>query len=255
MAGTTQRRAEISRLLTARGYLSASDTAAHFGVSDMTVRRDFAALQSGGLARRVPGGLGAVSAEPLGVSFEQRSAADAVLKRRLAEWTVEHHLKGAGVVGLDAGTTVAPIAGLVAAGTTVVSHSVAVISTCVLRADVHLIGLGGDYQPATRSFGGALTRAALADLNLDVAVLSATALTTTGTWSTNSVDADTKRLLAHAADRVVLVVDQTKFAARAPLRALRLDQIDALVTGPELPEDARAWLTGQVAQVDVVNES
>lgn len=83
-------------------------------------------------------------------------------------------------MALDAGTTVAALADLLPGGPTVVTHSVPVIQTCTERGDVELIALAGAYHGATCSFTGPMTRASIADLAVDVAVLSATAAVPAG---------------------------------------------------------------------------
>jgi DeoR family fructose operon transcriptional repressor len=244
-----ERREEILRRLVASGFVGASDLARDLDVSEMTIRRDLLSMAGDGLGRRVRGGLGlpagalAESGIELGLPFEARSAERAETKRRLAEATATllGELDGR-LVALDAGTTIAPLAALLPAGRTVVSHSVPVITACSRRDDLELVGLGGDYQPQTRSFGGPATRAALDDLAIDLAVLSATAVSANGTWSTNSVDADTKRSLATAAETVVLVVDASKLDGRGPVRAVDLSKIDILVTESPVDPAAETWL-------------
>ncbi len=245
----TERREAILRRLTATGFVAAADLARELRVSEMTIRRDLSSMAGAGLGRRVRGGLGlpagalAGSGIELGLPFETRSEERAGAKRRLAEAAAALLDElGDGLVALDAGTTIAPLAVLLPAGRTVVSHSVPVIIACDRRDDLDLIGLGGDYQPQTRSFGGPSTRAALVDLAIGVAVLSATAVSASGTWSTNSVDADTKRSLAAAADTVVLVVDASKLGGRGPVRAIDLSTIDIVVTESPVEPAAEDWL-------------
>lgn len=245
----SERREEILRRLAASGFVGASDLARDLDVSEMTIRRDLLSMAGEGLGRRVRGGLGlpagalAESGIELGLPFEARSAERAETKRRLAEATATLLDElGGRLIALDAGTTIAPLAALLPPGRTVVSHSVPVITACSRRDDLELIGLGGDYQRQTRSFGGAATRAALAELAIDVAVLSATAISPAGTWSTNSIDAETKRDLATAADTVVLVVDGSKLTGRGPVRALALSKIDILVTEAPVAPVAEGWL-------------
>lgn len=245
----SERREEILRRLAASGFVGASDLARDLAVSEMTIRRDLLAMAGEGLGRRVRGGLGlpagalAESGIELGLPFEARSAEQAEAKRWLAEAaaTLLGEL-GGGIIALDAGTTIAPLAALLPSGRTVVSHSVPVIIACSRRDDLELVGLGGDYQPQTRSFGGPSTRSALVDLAIDVAVLSATAVSAAGTWSTNSVDADTKRSLAAAADTVVLIVDASKLGGRGPVRAIDLSKIDIVITEAPVDRAAEAWL-------------
>src|SRR4051795_6588150 len=125
-----QRRAELLRRVGAAGYVSSALAATEFGVSEMTVRRDLRELAMQGLVNRVAGGASALV--PPGAPFEARRAAAPVEKVAVAAAAVEL-LAGAHVVGLDAGTTVTALAGLLPGGLTVATHSVPVIATCTER--------------------------------------------------------------------------------------------------------------------------
>lgn len=55
-AGARERRAEITKLLLERGSVRVSDLSHQFGVSDVTVRSDLAALERQGALQRIHGG-------------------------------------------------------------------------------------------------------------------------------------------------------------------------------------------------------
>jgi DeoR/GlpR family transcriptional regulator of sugar metabolism len=152
-------------------------------------------------------------------------------------------------VALDAGTTVAALAALLPGGLTVVTHSVPVIQNCTEREDIELIALGGAYHGPTRSFTGPITRAGLADLAVDVAVLSATAVAPAGVYSANASDADTKRAMARIARRVVLLIDHSKLDGRAPMRFLDLADVDVVVIDAGASAERVAFLRAACRQV------
>lgn len=218
------RRAELLRRVGDAGYVSAIDVAAEFGVSAMTIRRDLRELAAGGLVNRVAGG----ASVPAGAPFEARRVSATAEKEAVARAAVAL-LADCSVVCLDAGTTVAALARHLPAGLTVLTHSVPVILACTERDDVELIALGGGYEPATRSFGGPLTRGALANFAADVAVLSATAAGPSGVYSANASDADTKQAMAAIAERTVLLLDHGKLTTRAPMRIMELGSVDTVV--------------------------
>ncbi|GIJ73928.1 DeoR family transcriptional regulator [Virgisporangium ochraceum] len=244
-----ERRGELLRRIGESGYVSSTEAAAALGVSEMTIRRDLRQLAAQGLVNRVAGG--ASGAPPAtGAPFEQRSDAAAGEKAAVARAAVALVPPGS-VVALDAGTTVAALAGLLPGGLTVVTHSVPVITTCVGRDDVELIALGGAYHASTRSFTGPITRAGLDDLAVDVAVLSATAAGPDGVYSANASDAETKRAMARIAGRVVLLLDHGKIGARAPMRFLDLGAVDVVVTDAGAGEEQVALLRSRCREVVV----
>lgn len=223
------RREELLRRLAAEGYVSSAELASDLGVSEMTIRRDLRQLDHEGHARRVVGGASLPARDGHGLPFEERDRADSAEKRSIAA-ACAAYVAGAATLALDAGTTVAPLADLVAPGTTVITHSVPVITVGTTRDDIGLIALGGVYQSDTRSFAGPITRVNLEALSVDVAVLSATAVNASGMLCTNTLDAEIKRGMAGIAARTVLLVDHTKFSTRAPIRFGTLDLIDVIIT-------------------------
>jgi DeoR family fructose operon transcriptional repressor len=244
-----RRRDELLRRLEESGYVSASTAAAELGVSEMTIRRDLGRLAAEGLVRRVVGGA-SVADGGAGVPFELRRT-EATREKEAVARAALPLLADAAVVALDAGTTVAALARRLPAGLTVVTHSVPVITACTAREDLDVVALGGAYHRATRSFAGPSTRAGLADLAVDVAVLSATAAGAAGVFSADQWDADTKRAMAAIADRVVLLLDHRKLGARAPMRVLGLEQAWAVVVDDQVTPDQLAVLRDRCERVVV----
>ncbi len=238
------RREELLRRLARDGYVSSQRAAAELGVSEMTIRRDLARLHDDGLARRVTGGAslpGGTGPGQPATPFDQRSRAGAAEKRAIAR-ACAAYLAGTSTIALDAGSTVAALARELAPGSAVVTHSVPVMALCAEREDLDLIGLGGAYQPATRSFAGPATRAALADLAVDVAVLSATGVDAAGAYSTSALDAEVKQALRACARRVVLLVDHSKIGVTAAIRFTALTGVDVVVTDEGVAPDDLATL-------------
>lgn len=247
-----QRREELMRRLLDSGYVSSAQLAGTLGVSEMTIRRDLRRLEEDGYAQRVLGGASLPGSVLPSSSFDQRDADRAEVKQAMAAAALPLLVDADGgrpvrSVALDAGTTVAALAERLPAGLTIVTHSLPVLSGCAERTDLELIGLGGGYQQATRSFAGPATRAALEQMAVDVAVLSATAYGRGGLYSANPLDAEIKQAMMRIARRVVLLVDRTKLEASAPIRFGGLAQVDVVIT-----DEPPVWLNQQMI---VVGES
>lgn len=241
--GAAVRRDEVRRRVQEQGYVSSRQVAAELAVSDMTIRRDLDQLAEQGLVLRVVGG----ARRPAAAPFEQRATAATAAKQEAATACVALLAEWAGpgaVVALDAGTTVEQVARRLPGGLTVVTHSVPVMAACADRDDLTLVGLGGRYHPATRSFGGAGTRAQLAGLVVDVAVVSASALRPAGLYCHDTTEAATKRTLIARAARRLVVADAGKRAARAPVQVAGWDEVDALATDAGLGSAGRAVVVG-----------
>lgn len=236
------RRSELQRLVQGQGYVSSRQVAEQLQVSDMTIRRDLDQLAEQGLVLRVVGGARRAGGAP----FAERAASGTGAKEQVAGACARLFADGlltAGmVVALDAGTTVERVAAVLPAGVTVVTHSVPVLAACAERDDVSLIGLGGSYHAPTRSLGGPETRAQLANLHVDLAVVSASALQARGLYCHDPTEADTKRSMLAAATTRLVVADSQKLSARAPIRIAGWDGVDVLVTDDGLTGQARADL-------------
>jgi DeoR family fructose operon transcriptional repressor len=240
-AGAAVRRDELRRRVEQHGYVSSRQVAEELTVSDMTIRRDLDLLAEQGLVLRVVGG----ARRPAGTPFALRAVAAAAAKEQVAEVCAAMlaGLAGPGsVVALDAGTTVEQVARRLPGGITVVTHSVPVMTACADRDDLTLVGLGGYYQAPTRSFGGPDTRAQLGGLEIDLAVVSASALRPRGLFCHDASEAETKRALLALASQALVVADAGKLGARAPVRVAGWDEVDQLLTDDGLGVDGRATL-------------
>lgn len=242
------RRAELLRLLRADGYLTSRDLAGAVGVSEMTIRRDLARLENDGTVRRVPGGATLTGTHGT-ETFDRRQHREQAPKQAIAR-TALSLLNDAETIALDAGTTVAPAATLMPAGMRIVSHSLPVLAACEHRDDIEVIGLGGTYHHQTRSFGGPQTRLGAEEVAVDVALLSAVAVSDDGLYCTVSWEAEMKQAFHARAERTILLVDHTKASLRAPLRFLRWGEVDTIVTDRGL--DARILRRWRSAGAHVV---
>lgn len=245
------RRDEVLRRLITDRYISSARLARELGVSEMTIRRDLRQLEVDGYAVRVVGGA-RVAADGAGSPFGERDQLQATAKATIATAAAEF-LVGASTVGIDAGTTLAPLALQLKAGSTIVTHSAPVLSTAWSRNDVDLISLGGTYQPETRSFAGPAMVESLAAVSLDVAVLSATAVDADGPMCANAFDAQAKRALANAARSTLLLVDSSKLGRRAPIRFLQLDRLATIITDSGAGTDELAMLRSGGSEVIVAS--
>nr|WP_294692411.1 DeoR/GlpR family DNA-binding transcription regulator [uncultured Friedmanniella sp.] len=254
--GTAEvRRDELRRRVQRQGYVSSRQVARELQVSDMTIRRDLDQLAEQGLVLRVVGGARRASGTP----FAERAVAAAAAKEEVGATCAALFGRGLQrpglVVALDAGTTVEQVARRLPPGVTVVTHSVPVMAACADRDDLTLIGLGGSYHPPTRSFGGPETRAQLAGLHLDLAVVSASALQERGLFCHDATEADTKRSMLALADHRVVVADASKLSARAPIRIATWEQVDQVVTDDRLSAEERAAQAGWAPDVEVITPS
>jgi DeoR family fructose operon transcriptional repressor len=249
------RREELRRLVQQQGYVSSRQAADELCVSAMTIRRDLDQLARQGLLLRVVGGARRATGTPFAERAVAAEAAKAEVAATCASLFVDGLLRPGMVVALDAGSTALQVARRLPAGVIVVTHSVPVMAACADRDDLTLIGLGGSYHPPTRSFGGPETRAQLAGLHVDLAVVSASALRPRGLFCHDATEAETKRSLLALAGYRLVVADAGKLSARAPIRVAGWERVDQVVTDDGLGPAGRAVLAGWAADVVVSTSS
>lgn len=161
-----ERQQEILRLARDGGRVDVISLAEEFQVTAETIRRDLKALDRAGLVRRVHGGAipaGRLDFEPDLAERESTAAdeKDRIAKAALAELPIQ------GTVILDAGTTVARLAGIIPleAELTVVTHSLPIAARLADHPGMQLHLVGGACgtvraPPSTRGRCGRTARSA-----------------------------------------------------------------------------------------------
>lgn len=248
------RRERILELTRQIGFGSAGELATMLGVSEMTIRRDFRRLADQGLVRQVHGGVSALMTVAGPIDFRLRATQHQEAKRAIASRAIDLVQPGS-VVGLDAGTTTLEVARQLPDDLrlTVVTHSLPAMGALAGRPSIEVIGLGGQLHAETQAFAGTMTVRAIAEIRMSTLLLAMTAIRAGNMWCTNTFDAETKRGLIGAADRVVLLADSSKFGATAVMRVAALDVIQTVVTDDRLDAQTLRDLERSGIEVIVVH--
>lgn len=234
-----ERRELLLNVVEDQGYCTTGELAQRFGVSEMTIRRDVAGLVDRGMLRSFHGGVSALtSAEFRGSDYRARERLEQSVKHAIALRAREMIREG-DVIGLDAGSTVAELAALMAAQPVrahAVTASLPVINALAQAPHIEVMSLGGNLHNEALSFAGPATLAAIDELRLGTLFLGASAFSTRGAFCANDFDSLTKRKLIEVADRVVLLADATKVTRTAMAKICDWEAIDVLITDHGLDE-------------------
>lgn len=233
--GGVARREEIMRRLQDAGFLSVTFLTAELGVSDMTVRRDLKQLAAAGELRVVHGGASLPHGTLRTADFASRAQREREAKLRIAQ-TAAELVAPAATIAIDAGTTAFELAAALPDSFRgcVITHSVPVLQHMLHVPAARVIGLGGELLAGSQALVGALAVQALAGLRAEVVFLGVAAVDERGLYVATDLERPTKLALMEAADRVVLLADQSKFSGSAPVRLAPLDAVDVLVTDAPL---------------------
>lgn len=220
------RRFRIQELLAQDGALNLARAADECGVSEMTIRRDLAELERQGLVRRVRGGALAVEAE----RFERRVARNSSAKARISAKLLPL-LPASGFVAMDSSSTIHRLAqDLEPTAVTVFTTGIETFQALRGKVDRAVLS-GGELENATGSFVGPIALRTVGDFHFARSFLSATSLDPDlGAMESTIENAEVKRALRRSSSSVVVAVDSSKLQCASAAVALRLAEIDLLVT-------------------------
>ena len=229
--GPSWRRRQIEQLVLQRGTVTINEMAEAFEVSPMTIHRDLAELEQLGVVCRFRGG---ASALPSGV-FESslRYRMSAMPEEKAALGLAARSLVEPGMsVLLDASTTTLAAVRYLAdlSPLTVVTNQLEILRMTTLMDGVRVICLGGEYLRSEDCFIGTQCVENLQSLSVDLAFMSASSVDGAGAFDPGAEIVLIKRAMMACSDRSVLLVDHSKFRAKALLRFASLDEFDLVIT-------------------------
>ncbi|MCL6605168.1 MAG: DeoR/GlpR family DNA-binding transcription regulator [Paenibacillus sp.] len=209
-----------------------ADLAQKFNVSEETIRRDLDKLDKEGLAKKNYGGaiLNAHTNED--PSYASRHQINIEAKRNIAN-NVLGLINDGDSLMTDTSTTAFEALRVIFEkkhNLTVITNSLVVLSE-FQHSGQKLISTGGTLGPETSSFVGPTASHTIQKYNVDVTIFSCKALSMTGGLSdSNEAESELKILMQQQANKVVLLVDHSKFDRIAFIKLFSFDKVDYIVT-------------------------
>jgi DeoR/GlpR family transcriptional regulator of sugar metabolism len=235
-----ERQHEIAAALREHGRVEVTALAAHYAVSEDTIRRDLRLLAARGLVQKTHGG--AVALHTTVLPAAERAGVLADTKRAIARAALAH-VRPHQTLFIDGGTTTLALAHLLRGRDaprplTVVTTALDVANALADDEQVRLVLAGGAWMPAFRIFAGTQALATLQAYRGDVAFLGACALhRRVGLTASDAGDAALKRAMIDNAAQRFLLTDASKLDAVAPHAVCALKQLDRVIC-----DSAPAWL-------------
>jgi len=230
-------------MATQQGEILVQDLAEHFGVSDMTIRRDLAALEDAGELHRTYGGAVLSSAGVVEFAFKSRERLHAQQKKAIAACAVEHINPGM-TISLDTGTTTMEVARAIGGikDLRVLTCSLPVASILYANPNIELVLLGGTVRPGNPDMSGWLTETNLQQFRVDFALLGADAADPDGIYTIDTNVARVSQCMAFGAASTMLVLDHSKFDHTAFVRYAKWEDINIVITDSGTDTNSRKWL-------------
>ncbi|MDX2007454.1 MAG: DeoR/GlpR family DNA-binding transcription regulator [Meiothermus sp.] len=235
-----ERRKRIAQLVESNGSINYADLERSFGVSRMTLYRDLKALEGMNRLRCVRGGAvrldNAVISEPMP---SKKRALHRREKELIGRFAAQNFVREGDFIVLEAGTTAAcMIKHLARPGVTLISNGLETIREATnLLPTVTVMGCGGILREPSYTFVGPQAEMFFAQLRAHTAFLSASGLTLeNGLMDPNPLEIQVKRAMVACAERLVVLMDSSKFGVRSLLQTLPLDQVDVLITDDRITD-------------------
>ena len=230
-----ERLAALLETLVSDGKIDVEDSAAHFGVSAATIRRDLDYLAEQQLLSRTHGG-----AVPNTISYDlplrYKTSSRGEAKARIAQRAVAMMWPGC-TVSLNGGTTTVELARTIPSvaalhnGVTVVTNAINIATELTVRPFIKIVVCGGVARPQSYELVGPLASETLGQLTTDLCFLGATGLDPMAGVTTNDEDeAAINRVMVTRAKRTIVVADSSKLGHVGFSRICHVHEVSAIIT-------------------------
>ena len=251
-----ERRSTIEALLTENGRVSVEALTLQFGVSNVTIRNDLAALEEAGILRRTHGGAIAFSsnnslADPI---FSERQTAQAEEKDRIGQ-AAASLIEDGDIIALDNGTTSYFVARHLGErrALTVVTNCLPIAVDLENRPGITVMVTGGVIHSGSMALVGEWARNNLSTINIDKAFMTSKGITPDeGLTDVNSFIVETKRTIVSVARQTIAIVDHTKWGRKSFASFAAMEDVDMVITDTDAPEKMVAKVQTHGAKVLVV---
>jgi DeoR family transcriptional regulator, fructose operon transcriptional repressor len=248
--------ARMRKLLNERDVLSSREAQAEFQVSEMTVRRDFAALVRAGHARRTRGGIVLADLYFRDRPQAQRLTLEPDAKRSIAT-SAARLVEDGDTIFLGGGTTCLALARELGArrNLTVITYSVAALVLLMANPDIEVFVPGGLASPKGDELTGPLAEAGLRRFRARKAFIGAAGVTVDGTFNSNVLRGSVDATVVAQSTEVYVLADHTKIGRVSLVSVIGLEQVSAIVTDRPVRETDSQWLSKANVRVIAPGES
>ncbi|UYP30490.1 DeoR family transcriptional regulator [Pseudomonas sp. Z8(2022)] len=244
---TPQRRHTILALLAEQGEVSVDALAQHFATSEVTIRKDLAALEKNGLLLRRYGGAVPVPQELIAEPTQPVS----LYKQAIARAGVARIREHARII-IDSGTTTAAMIPQLGykPGLVVMTNSLNVANA--LRDIEHepvLLMTGGTWDPHSESFQGQVAEQVLRSYDFDQLFIGADGIDLERGTTTFNELLGLSRVMAEVAREVIVMVESDKIGRRIPNLELPWSSVHTLITDERLDAQAAEQIRARGIQL------
>ena len=232
-----ERRQRILDLLRREPGIRVPELAELLDVSEGTIRNDLRALEEAGEVTRVRGGAVVRDGRDfISPAFSARAEVNATTKKRIGRWAADMVEDGDSVL-LDSSSTVFHIAPflLSRSNLTVITNGIEVAYALAENPTHTIILIGGILRPDRALTVGYLGEKILENLHIKTAFVSCSGFSVErGLTQVDIQEAQLKSRMIESAERVVALIDSTKFGKVDLTPFATVEQVSHILTDSEL---------------------
>ncbi len=230
-----ERQRRIEDFLQAVEFASLEELANQVDASHSTVRRDLAVLEATGNVRRTHGGARITTPKTDEFTFSARDTHQLAEKEAIGRVCADLIAPGQSVI-IDAGTTTFHVARhLESKRPQIITNSLPVANLFASASHVEVVLSGGVVYPRLGVLVGPLAVESFSRMHVDTAIMSAGGLTEEGVTNSHGLLIEIQRAMIHAARRVILCLDHTKFGRKSLSFLCGLEKFHTVITDSGAP--------------------
>ena len=256
VVSSSGRRSAILQILKKNSNVSVTELSKHFGVSEVTIRKDLNLLKDRNLLVRTRGG---AITNDTGTNEDEMS----IRFKKLAHYREKQAIGRAAadliedgdIVIIDSGTTALQVACNLHKfkNLTVLTNALNVAQEVLSYKRFNVILLGGNIRSSSESVVGALAESNLKMFYCDKLFLGVDSFSVENGISTPSVEeANINQIMISRSRKVITVFDSSKVNKRSLAFITDLSKIDAVVTDDGLDKSIRSQL--KAMDLEVITE-
>lgn len=244
---TQQRRHAIVQMVTELGEVTVDALSAQFETSEVTIRKDLAALEESGFLLRRYGGAIAIPQELLVETDEIVSIQKQAIALAAAQRIRDHHR-----IIIDSGRTTAALIPQLThkLGLVVMTNSLNVATALnALDTPPTLLMTGGTWDPHSESFQGQVAASALRSYDFDQLFIGADGLDLAQGTTTFHELTHLSGVMAEVSREVIVMIESSKIGRKIPNVELPWSSITTLISDDGLDDDVRQQIESHGVQV------
>lgn len=233
------RQVQLYNLIKDQQEVSIASLAAHFHVSQVTIRRTLKKLEDAGLINHVYGKVHVVDTSRTESSFRERIKINQPGKQRMAllanKLIINNNIKS---IYLDGSSSALEVAKALPCDSpvTIFTNSFSILEVMKEKSQIRLFFLGGFMDWDDRSTFDMTTEDQCKQIFLDAAFTSCGGFSENGTFNNGYAGAQIRRIMMKNSLHNYLLADHTKYNNQGVFMLTAWDSIDVLITDEQLPD-------------------